>query len=125
MVKGQRQPAELCDRKSACRGCIISTNGFAHGMRHKDNPHCVPTRVARGIAIDAKQCTELDVQPRLFERLADACVLYGLAHLHKATRQRPAVRWPAALDQYDAVAGKLNDGIDRRIGRRMGEHASS
>jgi hypothetical protein len=77
----------------------------------------VPTGVTPRIGVAPQERRQPYRQRRLFQRLAHGGLFQGLAHIHEATGQGPALGWIFALDQDDGpilAVGKLNDDIDRK-----------
>src|SRR5207249_9661468 len=95
---------------------VVGARRLARAAAGVDGADGVLARVAARIGVGEELRDELDVEPRLFLRLAPAGVADLLAIVDEAARQRPAARLVLAQDEDDAPVGAGDDRVRRRLG---------
>lgn len=117
MVEGQR-PAAVPGIGDDGPPGVVGAPGAARRPGQEDRRDGVEARVAGGVRIGPELAEELDVERGLLAGLADGGRFERLAVIDEASRQGPARRGIAALDENDAPppppGHDLDDDVDGR-----------
>lgn len=117
MVEGQR-PAAVPGIGDDSPPGVVGAPGAARRPGQEDRRDGVEARVAGGVRIGPELAEELDVERGLLAGLADGGRFERFAVIDEASRQGPARRGIAALDENDAPppppGHDLDDDVDGR-----------
>lgn len=92
---------------------IISGTEFAARLCNEDNGDGMESRVTTRLGIDPELTKAVRAQPRLFKRFPFGSLLYGLAIVDEASRQRPTRRRILPTNEQD-LAGAIEEDIHGR-----------